>query len=433
MLASNLCAMEHKQATMIEKTILDNGLTVITEPMNHVRSASVGIWVRSGSRHESEDLNGISHFIEHTLFKGTGKRNARQIAVESDAIGGNVDAFTSREVASYYVKVLDEHLPRAFDLLADIVTSPLFDNEELDRERNVVLEEIKMVEDTPDDLVHEVFVANFWPGHPLGRSILGTPETLSTFNHDRVDKYFKDVYGPSNLVVTGAGNLEHGAFVDMVSTHMGTMTVGGAGRLANPPAYQPRRTAIDKELEQAHLIIGARCPSALSEDRYSCNVLNVILGGGMSSRLFQKIREERGLAYSVHSGINSYSDAGYLSVYAATSPEHIEEVIHLTVEEFEKLKSEETCEQELQRAKDQLKVSVMLALESTSARMSNIARQEIFFGRQFTLDEILNRIGSVTAQDVQRIARDVFCYDQLAITALGTLGACSLDGISLGC
>ena len=178
---------------MIEKTILDNGLTIITEPMNHVRSASVGVWVRSGSRHESEELNGISHFIEHTLFKGTGKRTARQIAVESDAIGGNVDAFTSREVASYYVKVLDEHLPRAFDLLADIITGPLFDNEELDRERSVVLEEIKMVEDTPDDLVHEVFVANFWPGHPLGRSILGTPLTLSTFNHDRVDKYFKAV------------------------------------------------------------------------------------------------------------------------------------------------------------------------------------------------------------------------------------------------
>ncbi len=431
MLASKILAKEQKQATMIEKTILGNGLTVITEQMNHVRSASVGIWVRSGSRHESEELNGISHFIEHTLFKGTGRRNARQIAVESDAIGGNVDAFTSREVASYYVKVLDEHLPRAFDLLSDIVTGPLFENEELDRERNVVLEEIKMVEDTPDDFVHEVFVANFWPEHPLGRSILGTPETLSTFDHDRVESYFKDVYGPSNLVVTGAGNLEHAAFVDMVSTHMGTMSMGGAGRLANAPAYQPRRKAINKDLEQAHLIIGARCPSALSEDRYSVNVLNVILGGGMSSRLFQKIREERGLAYSVHSGINSYSDAGYLSVYAAASPEHIEEVIHLTVEEFGKLKSEETCEQEVQRAKDQLKVSVMLGLESTSARMSNLARQEIFFGRQFTLDEILNRIGSVTAQDVQRLACDVFLEDQLAITALGSLAESSLDGITL--
>src|SRR5262244_327397 len=193
----------------IEHTVLDNGLTVITERMDHVRSASVGIWVRSGSRHESAPLNGISHFIEHTLFKGTRNRTAREIAIESDAIGGNVDAFTSREVASYYVKVLDEHLPRAFDLLADLVTGPLFTNEELDRERNVVIEEINMVEDTPDDLVHEVFIANFWPDHPLGRSILGTVDTLSTFDHERVANYFKGVYVPRNLVVAGAGNLEH--------------------------------------------------------------------------------------------------------------------------------------------------------------------------------------------------------------------------------
>src|SRR5262249_49676619 len=230
-----------ERAATIEKTVLDNGLTVLTEEMNQVRSASVGIWVRSGSRHEQKQVNGISHFIEHTLFKGTRNRTSREIAVESDAIGGNVDAFTSREVASYYVKVLDEHLPRAFDLLADIVTGPVFENEELDRERNVVLEEIKMVEDTPDDLVHEIFIASFWPDHPLGRSILGTPETLSTFDHDRVTSYFKEVYGPSNLVVTGAGNLEHSSFVDMVSRYMGGMTAGGARRLASPPTYKPGR------------------------------------------------------------------------------------------------------------------------------------------------------------------------------------------------
>jgi len=424
--------LRNEQIIMIHKTILDNGLTVITEQMNHVRSASVGIWVRSGSRHESEELNGISHFIEHTLFKGTGNRTARQIAVESDAIGGNVDAFTSREVASYYVKVLDEHLPRAFDLLADIVTGPLFENEELDRERNVVLEEIKMVEDTPDDLVHEVFIANFWPDHPLGRSILGTPETLATFDHQRVARYFTEVYGPSNLIVTAAGNLEHNSFVDMVTRYMGAIQPGGAKREANPPSYAPGRMAIEKDLEQAHLIVAAECPSALSDDRYSCNVLNVILGGGMSSRLFQKIREERGLAYAVHSGINSYSDAGYLSVYAAVSPEYIEEVVQLTIEEFDKLKAEQAPDPELQRAKDQLKVSVMLGLESTSARMSNLARQEILFGRQFSMDEILKRIEAVTAEDVQRIARKVFRDDQLAITALGTLGALNLNGLSLG-
>src|ERR671939_1475806 len=199
----------------IEKTVLDNGLTVISEQMNHVRSASVGIWVRSGSRHEAASLNGISHFIEHTLFKGTRNRTSREIAVESDAIGGHVDAFTSREVAAYYVKVLDEHLPRAFDLIRDLVTAPLFDNSELDRERNVVMEEIKMVEDTPDDLVHETFVANFWPDHPLGRSILGTAQTLATFDHEQVATYFQNAYTPRNLVVAGAGNLGHAEFVDM--------------------------------------------------------------------------------------------------------------------------------------------------------------------------------------------------------------------------
>src|SRR5215831_18201363 len=210
-----------ERAATIEKTVLDNGLTILTEEMNQVRSASVGIWVRSGSRHEQQQLNGISHFIEHTLFKGTRNRTAREIAIESDAIGGNVDAFTSREVASYYVKVLDEHLARAFDLLADLVTAPLFADEELDRERNVVTEEIKMVEDTPDDLVHEVFVANFWPDHPLGRSILGTIDTLATFNHERVAGYFGDVYAPRNLVVAGAGNIEHEPFVDMVGRYLG--------------------------------------------------------------------------------------------------------------------------------------------------------------------------------------------------------------------
>src|SRR5205814_6001528 len=208
----------------IEKTVLDNGLTVMSEQMNHVRSASVGIWVRSGSRHEAAPLNGISHFIEHTLFKGTRNRTSREIAVESDAIGGHVDAFTSREVASYYVKVLDEHLARAFDLLADLVTAPLFADEELDRERNVVTEEIKMVGDTPDDLVHEVFVANFWPDHPLGRSILGTVDTLATFNHERVVDYFSNIYTPRNLVVAGAGNLEHEKFVDMVGGYLSSLT-----------------------------------------------------------------------------------------------------------------------------------------------------------------------------------------------------------------
>ena len=423
----------NEQESPIEKTVLDNGLTIITERMNHVRSASVGIWVRSGSRHEPAPLNGISHFIEHTLFKGTRNRTSREIAVESDAIGGHVDAFTSREVASYYVKVLDQHLPRAFDLLADLVTAPLFANEELDRERNVVLEEIKMVGDTPDDLVHEVFVANFWPDHPLGRSILGTASTLSTFNHDRVVEFFGNVYTPRNLVVAGAGNLEHRAFVDMVASGLDRMTDRPAELSVSAPSSAASRVVLSKDLEQAHLILGARCPSMTSEDRYSVHVLNVILGGGMSSRLFQTIREEHGLAYAVYSGVNAYTDAGYLSMYAATSPEQIGDVIKLSVQEFGKFKDEQVSEAELQRAKDQLKVSIMLSLESTSARMSNVARQEIFFGRQFTLDEILERIDRVTRDDVQRMAREIFCGENFAVTAVGQLEGFDLDHVPLAC
>src|SRR5499427_2723494 len=421
------------RTSTIEKTVLDNGLTILTEEMNQVRSASVGIWVRSGSRHEQQQLNGISHFIEHTLFKGTRNRTSREIAVESDAIGGNVDAFTSREVASYYVKVLDEHLPRAFDLLGDLITGPLFANEELDRERNVVIEEINMVEDTPDDLVHEVFIANFWPDHPLGRSILGTAETLSTFDHDLVAQHFFDVYTPGNLVVAGAGSITHKSFADMVAGYLSDIPRREVNLAASPPSASNRRVVLNKELEQAHLLLGTRCPSMVSEDRYAVHALIVMLGGGMSSRLFQTIREERGIAYAVFSGVNSYTDAGYLSVYAATSPEQITEVIKLALQEFSKLKNEEVSAAELQRAKDQLKVSIMLGLESTSSRMSNLARQEIFFGRQSTLDEILERIEAVSVEGVRRIARNIFHGDKIAVTALGSLANLDLDKIDLAC
>ncbi|HSB08470.1 MAG TPA: pitrilysin family protein [Blastocatellia bacterium] len=424
-IASGVIMVE--QASPIKQTILDNGFMIITERMDHVRSASVGIWVRSGSRHEAAPLNGISHFIEHTLFKGTRNRTSREIAVESDAIGGHVDAFTSREVASYYVKVLDEHLPRAFDLLADLITAPLFANEELDRERNVVMEEIKMVEDTPDDLVHEVFVANFWPNHPLGRSILGTVDTLATFDHQRVADFFSDVYTPRNLIVAGAGNIEHDRFVEMVSRYLGDLSDRPRNLSASAPSHASRRIVLDKDLEQAHLVLGTGCPSMTSADRYPVHVMNVILGGGMSSRLFQTIREEHGLAYAVYSGVNAYTDVGYLSVYAATSPEQVKDVIRLSVEEFNKLKIEPVTEAELQRAKDQLKVSIMLSLESTSARMSNLARQEIFFGRQSTLDEILERIDQVTREDVLRVAGSIFHDEELAITALGQLGSLDLE------
>jgi predicted Zn-dependent peptidase len=420
-----------QQISPIEKTVLPNGLTIITEQMSHLRSASVGIWVRSGSRHESADLNGISHFIEHALFKGTKRRNAREIAIEGDAIGGNVDAFTSREVACYHFKALDEHLLRAFDLLADLITSPLFADEELDRERNVVIEEIKMVEDTPDDLAHEVFTAHFWPNHPLGRSILGTPDTLATFDNRRVMEHFKNVYVPRNLVVAGAGNIEHRTFVDLVASYLSDLSDQSVILEATAPAVATPRIIINKELEQAHLILGTGCPSMLHEDRYGVNVLSVILGGGMSSRLFQTIREEHALAYSVFAGVNSYTDAGCLSMYAATSPEQMMDAIELSIAEFRKCKTELVSEEELQRAKEQLKVSILLSLESSSARMSNLARQEIFHGYHLSPDEILQRIEKVTAADIQRISNDVFNGNGLAMTAIGQLEGFKIEDAQL--
>ena len=423
----------NQQANLIEKTLLPNGLTIITEQMPHLRSASVGIWVRSGSRHESRELNGISHFIEHSLFKGTAKRNARQIAIEGDAIGGNLDAFTSREVACYHFKVLDEQVPRAFDLLTDLVTSPLFDNDELNRERKVVLEEIHMVEDTPDDLVNEVFIANFWPDHPLGRSILGTPDTLATFDQERVLAHFQSVYVPRNLVVAGAGNIEHKTFVEMVARYLAELPDTPPALDVVAPNVATPRILLTKDLEQAHLVLGASCPSMLDDDRYAVHILSVILGGGMSSRLFQTIREEHGLAYSVYQGVNTYTDAGCLFMYAATSPEHMSEAIRLSVEEFRKCKVELVSDDELQRAKDQLKVSIMLSLESSSARMSNLARQEIFFRRQFSLDEILTKINNVKAEDVQRVASQIFNGHGLAMTAIGELSNFRLDEAQLVC
>jgi predicted Zn-dependent peptidase len=288
-----------------------------------------------------------------------------------------------------------------------------------------------MVEDTPDDLVHEIFVANFWPDHPLGRSILGTADTLATFDHDRVADYFSNVYAPRNLVVAGAGNVEHARFVEMVERYFGLLEDRPTVLTSDAPRPAANRVIINKDLEQAHLVLGMRCPSMTSADRYAVHVLNVILGGGMSSHLFQTIREEHGLAYAVYSGVNAYTDAGYLSVYAATSPDQLADVVRLSVEEFGKLKAQEVTAAELQRAKDQLKVSIMLSLESTSSRMSNIARQEIFFGRQFTLDEILDRIDRVSAPDVQRIANDIFRGDGMAVTAIGQLNSLDLDGQKL--
>ena len=389
--------------------------------MTQVRSISIGVWLTRGSRHETAERGGIAHFVEHMLFKGTSMRSAEDIAQAIDSIGGQLDAFTAKEYASYYIKVLDEHLPLAIDILSDIVLNPAFSPADIEREKKVVVEEIKMVEDTPDDLVHELFTQGFWENHPLGRPILGIRETVESFSADLLRDYFISVYTPRNLIVSAVGNLEHGRVRELVEEKFGSLNSGGVTLGEDAPTVVPKVLIRNKELEQSHLCLGASSYPQNHDDRYSSYVLNTLLGGSMSSRLFQNVREKRGLAYAVFSGLSAYRDAGSLTVYAGCANEAVGEVIDLVVEELRTIKQAPVPDAELQRAKDHLKGSLMLSLENTASRMSHLARQEIYFDRQFGLDETLLGIERVTPAEVQRVAVDLFRNDSLAATVLGNV------------
>ena len=406
---------------MIVKETLDNGLTLLTESIPGVRSVAVGVWLKRGSRHERPEQSGISHFIEHMVFKGTKTRSAERIASEVDSIGGHMDAFTAKEYASFHLKVLDEHLPLAVDILGDMVMNPLFDPSEMTREKKVIFEEINMVEDTPDDLVMELFAGAFWPDHPLGRSILGSKRSLGRMRRDDVARFFARVYQPSNILIAAAGHLEHEPLSALVGRHFSRLRPRRSPGNGRPPGVASRVvTRSKRELEQVHMCLGAAAPSQTHPDRFGCYLLNTVLGGSMSSRLFQNIREKRGLAYSISSGLTAYSDSGLFSIYAGTSRDSAREVIRLTLEEVRRMCGEKLGEEELRRAKDHLKGSLVLSLEYTGARMSQLAREEIYFGRSFTLDELLSEIEAVTADDVQRIASGLF-GGRLAASVLGDL------------
>jgi predicted Zn-dependent peptidase len=389
--------------------------------MTQVRSISVGVWLTRGSRHESAERGGIAHFVEHMLFKGTARRTAEDIAQAIDSIGGQLDAFTAKEYASYYIKVLDEHLPLALDILSDIVLNPAFSPEDIQREKKVVVEEIKMVEDTPDDLVHEIFTQGFWENHPLGRPILGTRETVESFQADLLRDYFRSTYTPRNLIVSAVGNLEHDRVRELVQDRFAALNPGGDPGSEQAPTVVPKVLIRNKELEQSHICLGASSYPQNHDDRYSSYVLNTLLGGSMSSRLFQNVREKRGLAYAVFSGLSAYRDAGSFTVYAGCANEAVGEVIDLIVEELRGVRQSPVPQAELQRAKDHLKGSLMLSLENTASRMSHLARQEIYFDRQFGLDETLQGVERVTADDVQRVAADLFKRGSLAATVLGNV------------
>jgi predicted Zn-dependent peptidase len=418
---------------MIVREVLDNGLRLITESMPHVRSVTIGVWLTRGSRHESDERSGIAHFVEHMLFKGTDTRSAEDIAQSIDSIGGQLDAFTAKEYASYYIKVLDEHLPLAVDLLSDIVLRPAFAADEIEREKKVILEEIKMVEDTPDDLVHELFTQHFWENHPLGRPILGSKETVEALTQDALRSYFAGAYVGSNIIISAAGNIEHSKVRELVETAFGAIAAHGEPLNGTPPQVMSQVITRTKELEQSHVCLGTSCYPQKHDDRYVSYILNTVLGGSMSSRLFQNVREKRGLAYSVFSGISAYRDAGNLTIYAGCANDAVEEVVDLCVAELRGMKQAPVTEAELRRSKDHLKGSLMLSLENTASRMSHLARQEIYFERHFGLDETLAGIEAVTAESVQRVARDLFSNGALAATVVGS-GTPRLDNgrLSLG-
>ena len=418
----------------IQKEVLPNGLVAISETMSHVRSVSVGVWVRNGSRREVPEEDGLAHFMEHMVFKGTERRSAEAIAREMDSVGGMLDAFTSKEQICFNAKILDEHLPIAFDVIADLVLRPKFDSEDLKKERKVVLEEIKMDLDNPEYLLHEIFTRGFWSGHPLGRPILGTPETVKKFSRDALRSRFQNWFAPDHLVVTAAGNVKHDQVMELVQREFGALEPAGPAEDGGAPNTQaPILLEGKRDLEQAHICIGVPSVPLAHQDRFGFAVLNNLLGGGMSSRLFQNIREKRGLAYAVFSELTPYSDAGMMTVYAGTATDAIGQVIDLTIQEFRSLKESLVSEEELRRSKNHLKGSLMLSLESTSSRMSNLARQELYFGRFFTLDEILAAIEAVTAEELQSLARRYFLTDQIAVTVLGPLNGFTLDRSRLAC
>ena len=404
---------------MVKTETFPSGLRLVTETLPHVRSVAIGAWLTRGSRHEPDDEAGIAHFVEHMLFKGTAKRSARDLAQAIDSVGGQVDAFTSKEYVGYYIKVLDEHVPIALDLLSDMLLNPALAPQDIVREQGVVLEEIKMVEDAPDDLVHEMFAQKFWARHPLGRPILGTAATVSSFSQERLRDYFQRTYVAPNLVVAAAGRLDHDRLRDQVAMAFEALSSVRSDAPATAPTMSPGIEERVKDIEQSHVCLGTTAYGERHDDRHAVFVLNTILGASMSSRLFQHIREERGLAYSVFSNLSTYTDAGMISIYAGCAADKVDEVVALSMNELEGLRTTEVPPEELKRAKDHLKGNVMLGLENTASRMSHLARQEMVFGRHYTFDEILANIDAVTAGDVQRVARDLFRDGAVAASVVG--------------
>ncbi len=426
----------------IQTTRFENGLTILTDRMPDVRSVTLGFFYNKGARHEPAALNGISHFIEHAVFKGTERRSALEIAIETDRLGGNLDAFTMHEETGFAIKVVDGELAKAFDLLADLLVNPTFDAQELKREQKVIIEEIKMTEDAPEEYLGELFNEKLFPNHPLGLSIAGTPRTVKTFNREITREFHAEVFAPNNLIIAAAGNLEHrqivdlaGKFVTQPSRMPPASAVSSAGRAQDgrqdacvtPQIAAPIVIKRNKSLEQAHLIIATPFTAAADEKRYAADILANALGGGTSSRLWQKVREEKGLAYSVGASAAMYQDCGVFQIYAGTSPHNAEKVLDISLRELRRVVRDGITAEELELMKAQSVASILLGLEDSATRAATLARLEMVHGRQIPLEETLEKIEAVSAEEVRQIAREFFQTEKIAFGALGNLNGLKIN------
>lgn len=402
-----------------KKSISNTGVTVLSEQMNNVRSVSLGIWLGMGSRDENESLNGMSHFIEHILFKGTEKRSARYISEAFDSLGGELNGFTSKEVTCFYTRLLDEHLPTGLEILADMTQNPALKDQDMEAERKVVLEEINLHNDSPDDLIHDLFSETLFERHPLGKPVLGRAETVNNFTKEDVIRFFDRVYSPHNLVIAASGNVDHDHLLSLVNKFY-TKT-GGKKYERKPfvPEVEARLNVFRRENEQAYICMGSKGLSAHDKERFVLSVMDNILGGGMSSRLFQEVRENKGLAYSVYSYHSVHSETGSMVLYAGTTPKKARDVVKVFENEIYKLKIDPIKKDELNRAKQHLKGQLVLGLESTSQRMMRLGKSEISHGKILSVDELIERIDNVTSKDIQNLANKVFDENKMVLTVIG--------------
>lgn len=408
---------------MYEKYRLSNGVRVVAEKIPYAYSAVIGIWIRTGSRFEQTSNQGVSHFLEHLFFKGTTKRSAKEIAEELEALGGSLNAFTAKEYTCLYAKVLAEHLPVAIDLLSDMFFNSLFSEADIEKERNVILEEIKMYEDTPDELIHDLFAANVWQPHPLGYPILGSVESVRGIDRKVILDYYHQHYTPENVVISIAGNIDYQEVFSVLENIFGHWSASDKGRQTqDPPIPKSGEAYYHKDTEQVHLCLGAPSISQEDERIYAMIVLNCIIGGGLSSRLFQEIREERGLVYSIYSYHSSYIDTGLFSIYAGTGVDNTEEVVGLVLQELSQIREKGITEEELVRVREQIKGNILLSMESISNRMSRLGRSEVCYNRIITSEEIVAGITSVTLEEVQSLAEYLFQRNNLTLTAIGPKG-----------